>query len=85
MSVEPADTREGTVIAFDDAKGWGTVRDDSSGAEHFFHCTAIADGSRMIEVGVAVSYEIVAGRLGRWEAAGLTPIAPITPRPSPSP
>jgi CspA family cold shock protein len=60
----------GTVVAFDDAKGWGTVRDDE-GVEHFFHCTAIADGTRTIDVGTAVQYEIVPGHLGRWEAARL--------------
>ncbi len=31
----------GTVVAFDDAKGFGTVREDGTGVEHFFHCTAI--------------------------------------------
>ena len=69
----------GTVIDFDDAKGWGHVRDDgdasgdSGGVERFFHCTAIADGSRTIAVGAAVVYEVVPGRLGRWEAAALRP------------
>jgi cold shock CspA family protein len=64
------DDRTGTVVDFDAEKGWGRVRDDE-GAEHFFHCTAIIDGTRSIEVGAAVRYEIVAGRLGRWEASAL--------------
>jgi cold shock CspA family protein len=64
----------GVVVAFDDAKGWGTVRDDETGAEHFFHCTAIADGSRTIDVGAAVTYEVIAGRLGRWEACAVVPL-----------
>jgi hypothetical protein len=38
-----------------------------------FHCTAIADGSRSILVGTAVSYAVRPGPLGRWEAAGLRP------------
>jgi cold shock CspA family protein len=63
---------EGAVVAFDDVKGYGAVR-DSDGVEHFFHCTQIADGSRTIEVGTPVSYEVVPGRLGRWEAARLRP------------
>ena len=62
---------DGTVVAFDAHKGYGTVR-DGDGVEHFFHCTQIADGSRTIEVGAAVSYQVVPGRLGRWEAARLT-------------
>ena len=63
----------GIVVDFDDAKGWGHVRDDASATERFLHCTAIADGSRTIEVGTRVSYRVVAGRLGRWEAAGVRP------------
>jgi cold shock CspA family protein len=65
---------QGTVVAFDPDKGWGTVRDDD-GAEHFFHCTAIADGTRSIDVGAAVRYEIVAGRVGKWEARSLQPVS----------
>ena len=63
----------GSVVAFDDEKGYGTVRDDGDGVERFFHCTQIADGSRTIAVGTAVSYEVVPGRLGRWEAARIEP------------
>jgi hypothetical protein len=37
-----------------------------------FHCTAIADGTRTIPVGVAVSYTVVPGRSGRWEAVQVT-------------
>lgn len=62
----------GEVIAFDEDAGYGTVRADGGG-EHFFHCTAVADGSRTIEVGTVVRFEIVAGHRGRWEAAGLEP------------
>jgi cold shock CspA family protein len=65
-------THVGTVVEFDDDKGWGTVR-DGDGVEHWFHCTAIADGSRTIDVGRAVTYEVVAGRRGRWEASGVRP------------
>jgi CspA family cold shock protein len=63
----------GTVSAFDDAKGFGTVREDSTGEEHFFHCTAIADGTRTIEVGAVVSFDVVPGRNGRWEARAIKP------------
>jgi cold shock protein len=64
----------GVVVAFDEQKGYGTVRDDGdAGEERFFHCTAVADGSRTIPVGTRVAYEVVPGRLGRWEADDLRP------------
>ncbi len=62
----------GVVTEFDEGKGWGTVRADS-GDEHFFHCTSIADGTRRIETGTEVRFEIVPGNLGRWEAVELGP------------
>lgn len=65
----------GVVAAFDDAVGWGMVRTDD-GAEYGFHCTAIADGSRTIPVGTAVTFDLVAGHRGRWEAAGVSPRSP---------
>ena len=43
------------------------------GAVYPFHSTRIADGSRTIAVGTHVEFEVVAGRLGRWEAAAITP------------
>jgi cold shock CspA family protein len=50
----------GRVVAFD-------------GQELFFHCTAVADGSRRIAVGAGVGYRVVPGHLGRWEASDLEP------------
>lgn len=58
----------GTVAAFDEHAGFGTVRTED-GRELFFHCTQLTDGTRSIEVGTVVRFEIVPGRLGRWEAA----------------
>jgi cold shock CspA family protein len=58
----------GTVADFDEHAGFGTVRAED-GRELFFHCTQIADGTRRIEVGTAVRFEVVAGHLGTWEAA----------------
>lgn len=62
----------GTVVAFDADQGWGTVR-ATDGTELFFHCTRIADGTRTIEIGVPVTYDVVAGHRGRYEAADLRP------------
>ncbi len=60
----------GVVVAFDEHAGYGTVRSDD-GRELFFHCTAIADGSRTIDEGAAVRFDVVPGHHGRWEAANL--------------
>lgn len=61
------DSRPGSIAEFDDEKGFGTVRDDD-GRTYFFHCTAIANGTRTIDEGAAVVFDVVPGRLGRWEA-----------------
>ncbi len=61
----------GTVEEFDEAVGLGVVLADSD--RYPFHCTQIADGSRTIEAGTEVTFTVVAGRLGRWEAAGVGP------------
>ena len=62
----------GVVADFDEHKGYGTVRDGEDGRELFFHCTQIADGTRTIEVGTQVTFEVRPGGMGRWEATGLT-------------
>jgi cold shock CspA family protein len=64
--------RSGVVDAFDDAAGYGEVV-TSSGERWSFHCTAIADGTRTIEMGAPVTFDLVAGRLGRWEATDVRP------------
>jgi cold shock CspA family protein len=63
---------DGVVTAFDDPRGLGEVTGDD-GVVRLFHCTAIAGGSRTIPVGTAVRFEVTAGRMGRWEAAAVTP------------
>ena len=60
------------VTAFDSDVGLGTITTDS-GHSYGFHCTAIADGSRTIEVGTAVVAAIGPAGPGRWEARSLTP------------
>jgi cold shock CspA family protein len=61
----------GIVVSFDEEKGYGTVRGDD-GVDHFFHCTAIADGTRTIDAGALVTFDVVAGHLGRWEATAVS-------------
>jgi len=65
----------GTVIAFDEGRGTGTLRSDD-GRELFFHCAAIAGGSRRIALDETVTFRVVAGHLGRWEAADIRPTRP---------
>jgi cold shock CspA family protein len=62
----------GTVVAFDDHRGWGEVEDED-GRRHPFHCTRIAGGSRTIAVGTPVLFTLAPGLPGRWEAVGLRP------------
>jgi cold shock CspA family protein len=63
----------GVVTEFYEPAGFGTETAGEGGVEHSFHSTAIADGTRTIEVGAAVEFEVVPGRQGRWEAADLRP------------
>ena len=59
--------RTGTVTSFEDDRGLGTVTDED-GTAFDFHCTAIADGTRDIEVGRPVTFEVRPGHRGRLEA-----------------
>jgi cold shock CspA family protein len=66
----------GRVTSFDAERGLGTVTDDA-GADYAFHATAIADGSRHIDVGTRVGFSLAPGHGGRYEAR--TVVAKITP------
>lgn len=75
----PADrTLAGTVVAFDADAGFGEVRSDD-GHAYAFHCTRIADGSRLIAIGTPVHFRVVAAHLGRWEATELVVVGPTSP------
>jgi cold shock CspA family protein len=67
--VRPA---RGRVEEFDGVVGLGTVR-GADGRIYPFHCTQIADGSRSVDPGEAVEFEVVPGHLGRWEATAIRP------------
>jgi cold shock CspA family protein len=58
--------RTGVVAEFDGPRGLGILLGDN-GHRYWFHCTAIADGTRHIEVGARVSFLVGAGHLGRLE------------------
>jgi cold shock CspA family protein len=63
---------QGTVTAFDDAAGLGTITADD-GTTFAFHCTAIADGTRTIAVGTPVEFETRPAHRGTWEAGAVSP------------
>jgi cold shock CspA family protein len=64
----------GVVSEFDEAAGLGTVTGDD-GAVYGFHCTQITDGTRTIEVGTRVCFEVVPWHQGRYEAVALSSAA----------
>ena len=59
----------GRVASFDGHVGLGDI-DAHDGSRHLFHCIGIADGSRSIEVGAEVDFELLA-KLGRYEATSI--------------
>ena len=63
--------RRGTVESFDADAGLGTIV--AGEGRWLFHCTAIADGSRTIDVGAEVGFRQSFGGPGRWEAFEVTP------------
>jgi CspA family cold shock protein len=71
MSAEPGAARTGEVSSFDAQVGLGEVR-AADGTVYPFHCIAIVDGTRAIEIGAAVTFELLA-KMGRYEATGIRP------------
>ena len=61
------------VTEFDDERGLGVVRADD-GRDFSFHCAAIADGTRNVEVGTRVVFCVVPGHGGRYEARAVTTV-----------
>ncbi|HMG45372.1 MAG TPA: cold shock domain-containing protein [Acidimicrobiales bacterium] len=68
MALRAFDAGRGVVSSFDEPRGLGAIT-TADGADLPFHCTAIADGTRTISVGERVRFQVVAGPMGRWEAA----------------
>ncbi len=63
----------GRVVEFDVERGLGAIESES-GERVIFHCTQIADGSRVIADGAEVTYELLA-KLGRYEASAIAVVA----------
>jgi len=58
---------EGRVVAYDAARGRGTV-ESRDGRRFGFHCTRIADAPHDLAVGTPVRFRVVPGQLGAYEA-----------------
>ena len=61
-------TMPGTVVEFDVERGLGRIVVDDGGAPYPFHCTQIADGTRIIAVGAVGDASTCWRKLGRYEA-----------------
>lgn len=59
----------GTVREFDEAKGLGVIA-TSDGGSFAFHCIEIADGTRTIATGQAVTFRPLA-RFGAFQAGAI--------------
>ena len=66
-------TVRGRVETFDDPEGYGTVTSSDPEGTWFFHCTAIADGTRTIAPDTAVKFKLRPGPLGALEATAIKP------------
>lgn len=60
----------GVIEKFDDRRGDGWLRADD-GESFYFHCVAIADGTRKIPVGTPVQARRCVGHLGHDEVADI--------------
>jgi cold shock CspA family protein len=74
VPVPSAGAHRGRVASFDPARGLGVVEDEN-GTNYGFHATAIADGSRRIQVGTAVVFTVTPGHRGLYEARSLVSVS----------
>jgi cold shock CspA family protein len=61
----------GSVLSFDRKRGRGEI-EATDGCRYPFHAVSIVDGTRDIEAGTLVRFDLGAGLGGRWEADGIT-------------
>jgi cold shock CspA family protein len=64
--------KSGVIHEFNPDTGLGRI-DSADGRQFGFHLTQIADGTRTIAVHTHVGFDVVAGRLGQWEAINIEP------------
>jgi CspA family cold shock protein len=61
---------DGTVREFDEAKGIGMIVGADDDSSFVFQCIEIADGTRDIDVGQAVSFRLLP-RFGAFQAGAI--------------
>ena len=61
----------GVIESFDDHRGDGILRSDE-GERFYFHCVAIANGTRHIDAGVRAEGQRRVGHVGRDEVTEVT-------------
>ena len=64
---------QGHVTDVDEARGLGTITAED-GRAFPFHCTQIIDGTRQIETGQSVRFDLLP-KLGRYEATAIDKLA----------
>jgi hypothetical protein len=64
--------QHGRVVGFDARRGLGAV-ETPDGTRYPFHCTRIADGRRDIPADATVTFRVVPGHHGVWEADAVHP------------
>lgn len=52
-----ASRQKGRVVEFDEHRGLGRIRSEG-GEDLLFHCVELSDGTRRIEIGTAVEFEV---------------------------
>jgi len=62
----------GTVVWFNNAKGFGFLKSDDGGEDVFVHYTAIqSDGYKQLDQGQHVSFDVEIGPKGKPQAANV--------------
>lgn len=69
----------GLIESFDDRRGDGVLLSEE-GERFYFHCVAIANGTRHIEPGVRAQGERRVGHLGRDEVVAVSEIVDVRER-----
>ncbi|WP_395332039.1 cold shock domain-containing protein [Novosphingobium sp. BL-8H] len=62
----------GRVVFFSAAKGYGFIKSEDDGSEHFVHLTSVkAAGLSVLRSGQQVSYQLLVARNGKVSAVDL--------------
>jgi len=66
----------GTVVWFNNAKGFGFIKNNESGEEYFVHYSAIeADGYKQLDQGQRVDFNVETGPKGKPQAVNVRVVA----------